>query len=937
MSDQLSIDRLSISAFRGVTAPLELDLTSPITLVFAPNGTGKTTFCEAAEWLLTGQVERLKDGGWSNEAVRSLFDDGQPVVEGQVSIGGKSHRLRRTVEGAWLDDFTGSPEKVGDLLELLAPAAAAPDRHHKTAISLRQHYLRGTRFLMGEALAALVDNDAGSLDRRKDVFADLLGIRHLRDAEQDSEKYAEALNGPLALLNQGRTERRDEAARLRQAIANASADSQSALSELEAGERLLGLSPDSPDIDPRLQALASACAGRRHTEEAKDLALVELGPSWDRRPELETRLAELKASEVQTVIEADEIQTRRSQAEGAASTEKAAVEAAEKRIQQAREAAAALIPLVEKVASTARLADPYLHQAEQTLASLVIAAPEADWSETSRQAARGDISFARASETRLQQNLDEERRLIQVLNEATALLPEPSTIETLRVAAESADEQVERAKRDAEVLGGPLGSLQALGRQILTHRHDDSDCPLCGQDWDSHERLKEAIDRTLAAAPALVSAARERVTEALGDASAKRELYDKARAARNHTVALGEELARIRTQLDRDRAVFGRLNIPIDPELRSAGLEWSGLRLDLAQALADLSEARRIHRAALVGEGAEILGAATRVSDLLSHLTGIRDARLRELAAESAALVVKSDQATADVTAIMLEEQASQSRLAALRRDIADVLDELSGILRLWTAAAGDVAWTAEGLEALRLNVQSELRVIGEAEGRLAAARAGWDVELRRSRLRDVEAELIPLDAKYERLTSKRAMAITLRDTFRENYIKTSTSQVSGLSRVVNALFLRMHANKIVEKIDLGSAEAFLKWLADAGEAQLDPGRDFSQGQKQDLALSLFLARARGLGGTFFLDEPVSHLDDLNRVGLMDVFRSVAVEGGGRVRLVITTASRSLARHMVEKFGSVSSDTATPILRVLELSGNGRFGVRRLQAYPMQS
>jgi len=145
-----------------------------------------------------------------------------------------------------------------------------------------------------------------------------------------------------------------------------------------------------------------------------------------------------------------------------------------------------------------------------------------------------------------------------------------------------------------------------------------------------------------------------------------------------------------------------------------------------------------------------------------------------------------------------------------------------------------------------------------------------------------------------------------------------------------------MHANKIVEKIDLGSAEAFLKWLADAGEAQLDPGRDFSQGQKQDLALSLFLARARGLGGTFFLDEPVSHLDDLNRVGLMDVFRSVAVEGGGRVRLVITTASRSLARHMVEKFGSVSSDTATPILRVLELSGNGRFGVRRLQAYPTQ-
>ncbi|AHG22565.1 hypothetical protein Z042_01225 [Chania multitudinisentens RB-25] len=36
----------------------------------------------------------------------------------------------------------------------------------------------------------------------------------------------------------------------------------------------------------------------------------------------------------------------------------------------------------------------------------------------------------------------------------------------------------------------------------------------------------------------------------------------------------------------------------------------------------------------------------------------------------------------------------------------------------------------------------------------------------------------------------------------------------------------------------------------------------------QDIARS----KARTLGGSFFLDKPVAHLDDLNRVAMMDIF-----------------------------------------------------------------
>jgi ABC-type thiamine transport system ATPase subunit len=109
------------------------------------------------------------------------------------------------------------------------------------------------------------------------------------------------------------------------------------------------------------------------------------------------------------------------------------------------------------------------------------------------------------------------------------------------------------------------------------------------------------------------------------------------------------------------------------------------------------------------------------------------------------------------------------------------------------------------------------------------------------------------------------------------------------------------------------------------GVAALDPSPYFSQ--RQDLALALFLTRARSLGGTFFLDEPASHLDDLNRVALLDIFRVLAAERGTDVSLVVTTASRALVRHLAEKLRAVPSPDGRPVLRIVRLSGNARLGV----------
>jgi exonuclease SbcC len=141
-----------------------------------------------------------------------------------------------------------------------------------------------------------------------------------------------------------------------------------------------------------------------------------------------------------------------------------------------------------------------------------------------------------------------------------------------------------------------------------------------------------------------------------------------------------------------------------------------------------------------------------------------------------------------------------------------------------------------------------------------------------------------------------------------------------------------------------GDEDAPLSWRAIAEDYSLDPEATFSQGQRQDFALSIFLARARGLGGTFVLDEPVAHLDDLNRVALLDVFRAIILEDSGGLSFVLTTANKPLVRHMIEKFAAVGSQGVAPqqvefghTLRLVGLEGNPRTGVRLVEGAELNS
>ena len=156
--------------------------------------------------------------------------------------------------------------------------------------------------------------------------------------------------------------------------------------------------------------------------------------------------------------------------------------------------------------------------------------------------------------------------------------------------------------------------------------------------------------------------------------------------------------------------------------------------------------------------------------------------------------------------------------------------------------------------------------------------------------------------------------------------------EIRPLSNIINTLYLRAQGNRFINSIEARpSKEGFLEWIAelnDDGES-FNKMRSLSQGQRQDLALAIFLARARSLGGTFFLDEPLAHLDDLNRVALLDTLRIIVSEKrtANPLRLVLTTASNNLLRHLREKFSLVEGRDGNPALRIYQMSGNPKDGL----------
>jgi DNA repair exonuclease SbcCD ATPase subunit len=98
MSETVAFQWVEVEGFRGFRHRQRVLLDASAVLIVGPNGTGKTSFFDAVQWLLVGSLQRLER--WrvrkNDEHIVNRYRGLDPaVVEAELEIGGTRVRLRR--------------------------------------------------------------------------------------------------------------------------------------------------------------------------------------------------------------------------------------------------------------------------------------------------------------------------------------------------------------------------------------------------------------------------------------------------------------------------------------------------------------------------------------------------------------------------------------------------------------------------------------------------------------------------------------------------------------------------------------------------------------------------------------------------------------------------------------------------------------------------
>ncbi|HRE04639.1 MAG TPA: hypothetical protein PKX00_03455, partial [Opitutaceae bacterium] len=495
-----------------------------------------------------------------------------------------------------------------------------------------------------------------------------------------------------------------------------------------------------------------------------------------------------------------------------------------------------------------------------------------------------------------------------------------------------------------------------------------SACPLCGHDHEEPAALRHAIEEVLSQQPAA-----DRVT-----ADELAQLEAEVSEFRTHSVIMIErrkQLTAIETQVAElkdghirflalvrerglDEQIFGRLDAAeiVASRLRAAeearaaatrAVETATQRSrQIEHVHAGLQEAAQALRNALPAQAVGDLPSDPSLQDRLREIevlitTGQR--QVESLRAQYDKAMRAAEAAREKLSAVDQALQLSREGVAPLRQAADDSGKVVAVVEEAWRGVSGEPlnAAAIERISAFQQErghqLQSSQGQLAQAEEHLGLAEQAMREETARSEAgkalatsRQEHAALLRVDLLRTKLDS----AIEVSERHLTSLLST---QIQPLLRSISSFYLRTQGNPFIDRIGVDESPNtnVLRWLGQLADARPLSAGEMSQGQRQDLALSIFLARARQERGTFILDEPLAHLDDLNRVAFFDSLRAMLIQSDTQpqpLRLVVTTASWSLVRHLKAKFLHVRTSGDTPMLRVLELVGDPRSGVEVRQA-----
>lgn len=897
---------VTIQNFRGIPDELVVPLEAPLTVIHAANGTGKSTICYALEWLITGKVDDL-----NTAPLACQWGRGTTSVSAKCLIDGRPHLLTRNNTSLWMTEEGARKKKINDeyLLEMLTPASISG----RSTIALRKAkrgWLRNSRWLYSNSLSLLIDNNKA--DERQQIFADILGFGHLTSTLRDLREYRKALPNTKGLVD-GISRLSDEIEALERALAISSPVEDRALGNMATIFKALPPSAEG-SLGDRLQAaqLRVAVFSQKHQREAN--ALSTLSEQWSQYLNSLSQIETLRQS-VATVADeqkkASDDQVIRSSELSEAQLK---VSESERSIKWADDSLATLYRWLPITVNPGVV--EFFREGDITLVDLRLKFVELTWPSSQQEQWQAALDFLSRN---LPKILEWERQKQELMANPVAHATDLN--DTVRLANEARNARV-RAEADFDAFSNVLDKLKAMGSEIV-HSHEDAHCPLCNHDWGTAEKLRIEISKgQQLLAPALEIAAKnltearqkeQEATAKLALTNAQKQAYD------SHLSRLSSVVQELKSFATKTK-YLETMQVRDFSGLNAAGLAHLSNRvtsaIHLGLVFEKLAEVETFFDITPVG------GAGSRVSTSIARFISYKKHFQDQIDLYNPA----KTRLVPVVRALAETIQAKVGVIAGINTSIAAAQKVTGSFESLWKEAFGDQPVLTESYELMRQQVNQRGEDAATYRSMLAECEAVVSVDTDSMKLKQFQEERLALSRKLEIGLGYIAKADLAIENYTTHVKDFTASSLKPLLSPAAELFSRMHANEVYKGLGVSDGGDALKWtvFAEGHEPALDAEGKLSQGQRQDLALSLYLARARNTGGSFFLDEPIAHLDDLNRVAMLDIFRLVATSMPS-MNLILTTASDALARHMAQKFSSI---TDRHLLNMIHLEGNPRTGVK---------
>lgn len=896
---------VEIRNFRGVPKVLKIPLDARLTIIHAANGTGKSTICYALEWLLTNKVNDLP----TTTDFSCEWGSGDTAVHVECEINGVRYELERIKGKAWIKAATDKKMrqiKDPDLLGMLTPTSVSGGTAQATS-KARRDWLRNSRWLYANSLALLVDNSESAT--RQQIFADILGLGHLASTLSNLKEYRnelpktqgletklksvlaniEILEARLAQSQQGR----DQAIPKLNAVLSGFPDSQLSGNVLD-------------DFKNAQLKVAKLLQATRQQKEVLNLLLEGWAGYESSQELLLTTRKQLK----ETIDTSETLSKEHLKLSGQLSEVDVSIGQAKLGVGWAQ-SQTALLEQWDSVAKNPIVAQTN-HDAVNFFKAVEDEFVEYRW-EDSRQ--QGWLSA-------LEYLIDNKDNLLSLLKQRSDLLRSPvlppADLVQISKSANDAKREREKAQSEFDALSNVVDRLRALGHEAAQNLITGH-CPLCSHDWGNAETLRQHL--TYAAITPEIQAAKTKLETAQKTDNLWSGTLKTARSQQKSATDYADQLESVRKRLKAIESKTNYLSTMGKEDFADSDvIHFEGLRGRVIVAIGTKKVARSLLEVEDFFQVQASPNAITRVLEARQRLAQYSQHYQRQLDTETLQRTNLARSVGEKLRAIQAKAQESNQ----LNASIAAVSQVVSHFQAEWNQVNDGHPISKELYAATLARVEAELIRAEGYESQITECQVLLSVDDDSGKLSELQKEKAAVSKKLQTGQNYILTADEAISRYGEHVRNVTVSSLSPLLTPATELFSRMHANEVYHKLSVSGDDLNWMVLAEGNDTPLAAQEKLSQGQRQDLALSLYLSRAKSTGGSFLLDEPIAHLDDLNRVAMLDIFRLVATSMDN-MNLILTTASDTLARHLAQKFSSLPDEY---LLNTIHLEGNPRTGVK---------